>query len=133
MRRITTAAALFLAASLYPDIESNSQIAAGEADVDSIRVERDRQEFVSRVTLTAHNGRITWADLLRGVARVQGYDDRALQGTLPYGTLKLEGYTARLLMASADRLFGAGVNLSVERPTTSTTGPGVIARTASTP
>ena len=122
MRQFTTAAALFLAASLYPDIDSNRNLEAGER----IAVSRDDTQFFSRVTLTAKNGRVAWADVLRGVARARGYDDRCLEGTLPCGSMKLNGHMARLMLAGADRLFGDGVAFRIHQPATRNSQPQLV-------
>lgn len=115
MRRITTAAALLLAACLYPDIDSEQASAGESARRGRISVQHNRETFVSRVTLTAQNGRVAWEDVLRGVARVRGFDDQALEGTMP-GSLKIEGYLAHVALSSANRLLGGDVMLYVIRP-----------------
>ena len=126
MRRFTTAAALFFAASLYPDIDANQDVLAGEVSSDRISVQRDSQKFTSRVTLTADEGRIAWADLFRAVARAHGYDDSALEGTLPYGSMKLNGYTAHWVLASTSRMLGHGVYLKIQQPAVSGAEPQLV-------
>ena len=125
--RLTTAAALFLAASLYPEIQPEGNLCAGETQpAERIQVQQDAGRFVSRVTLTAQNGRIALSDVLRGVARVQGYDDNALDGTLPNLKVKLNGRVARSLLSSSERLFGDGVHFAIRQPQTARAEPQLV-------
>ncbi len=114
--RMTTAAALCLAASLYPDISENLQ--AGERSVDSVHLQRDTEQFITRATLTAEDGRVAWSDVVRAVVRAQGYDDRALNDTLRLSSMdrwkmKLDGRTAAITLLTARRLLGDGVSLAI--------------------
>ena len=115
--RILTAAALFLVATLHADFQASQELSAAELRGEqSIQVQRDSERFVSRVTLTAQDGRIALTDVVRGVARVQGYDDQALGGTLPNWKVKLDGRLSRSLLYSSKRAFGDGVNFTIVRP-----------------
>jgi len=114
MRQFTTAAALFLAASLYPAIGLETSLLAGErTGGDRINVQHDSQRFVSRVTITAKQGRVAWTDIVRGVARVRGYDDQALVGTLPGGSVRLNSHLGHFMLRNANRMLGDGVNFCV--------------------
>ena len=55
MRRITTAAALCLAASLYPDIDGEKKSHAGEFSRDAIQVQRD-PEWLHFLNLNLEEG-----------------------------------------------------------------------------
>ncbi|NQU22962.1 MAG: alpha/beta hydrolase [Candidatus Nealsonbacteria bacterium] len=63
---------------------------AGQNSADvGIRVEHDAEAFVTTVNIPAPGGQVTWADVTRGLARARGYDDSALAGSLPKGSIDL--------------------------------------------
>lgn len=83
---------------------------------DSIRVAHDHQSFVSTVTVPAKNGRIVWADVLRGLSRVQGYDDRTLGRRLPSWSSRANGTTTRFAINQLNRSLGRGIQMRVVHP-----------------
>ncbi len=50
------------------------------------------------ITIAVPDGRLAWEDVLRGIARARGYDDRALQGVFPDGRIDLNAAGSQLLI-----------------------------------
>lgn len=111
MHRITMAAVLIAAIGLF-----SAQIACGQSHRAAIEINHDRDTFISTVRVEATGGRVAWADVLRGVSRAQGYDDRALNGTLPDWSVKLDGFLARFVVSGMNRTLGQGVQARIAPP-----------------
>ncbi|MCA9267394.1 MAG: hypothetical protein KDA41_02940 [Planctomycetales bacterium] len=90
--------------------------AAARAAEPPIHVEYDADAFKSKVTIAARDGRIAWGDVVRGVSRVHGYDDAALDGAMPNLHLRLTGSTAQYLIRRVNASGGRVVQLHVEQP-----------------
>jgi len=95
--RLPVAAALLCTAPVHQDS------AAGQIDVhDSqteIHIRHDDEAFITTISIPTTEGRVAWADVVRGLARARGFDDSALQAVLPQGGFELGGTRGRLLLA----------------------------------
>lgn len=111
MKRLSTAAALSLVAALYP---AGSVVADDEVRrPTTVRIEQNAETFVSKIVVPAHDGRFAWGDVIRGVARLKGYDDAALEPSLPNWSVKADGSMARFLVERANRSLSPDVSLAV--------------------
>lgn len=79
---------------------------SADSRVAQIEVEYDPVAFVSTIRVRAEDGRVAWADVLRGLAKARGHDDSALEGNLPDGRLNVTG--AKWLLARG------GLNLALQ-------------------
>ncbi|HUT13294.1 MAG TPA: alpha/beta fold hydrolase [Thermoguttaceae bacterium] len=100
---------LLVAVVLLCTASIRQDLAAGQIDVENsqtdIRVRHDDDAFITTISIPAADGRVAWADVLRGLARARGFDDSALLGVLPQGRIELGG--------TRGRLFRAGLNLAL--------------------
>ncbi len=90
-----------------------------EAANDRIRVERDSENFQTKVILPANSGRVAWSEVVRGLARASDLDDTALHGMLPDGTIDLNRTRYRLMLAAMNVTLGPNIRFDPEL-----TGPG---------
>lgn len=77
----------------WPGAQLAAQTPAAD---DRIRVEFEPDEFETRVTIHAVDGRIEWTDILRGLSRARGFDDSVLDGILPEKSIPVTGTNGRL-------------------------------------
>jgi pimeloyl-ACP methyl ester carboxylesterase len=124
MKRLSTAAALCLVAALYPvcDVETAEKTRRPS----SVRVEHDQHSFASTIIVPAHDGRFAWGDVIRGVARLKGYDDTALEPSLPNWSVKADGSTARFLIEHANRSLQPDISLAVVQHQSAKTEPQLV-------
>ncbi len=84
-----------------------------DANADDIEVSYDRSAEVARVLVPVKDGRVRWADLLRGIARARGFDDRAWEETESERSIPVTGVRGRAFLAGINHLFGPGVRLEI--------------------
>ena len=84
-----------------------------EVHADEIEVSYDRSAEVARVSVPVEDGRVRWGDLLRGVARARGFDDRAWEDTGSERSVPVTGLRGRAFLAGINHLFGPGVRLEI--------------------
>jgi len=77
--------------------------AAGEPAKISVICDPGRTR--TEINIPARRSRLVWSDLLRGLTRADGYDDRALEGVLPAWSIDLRGRAGR----RAVRLVNSGL------------------------
>ena len=78
-----------------------------------ITVDHDHELFRCSITIRSAEGRVAWAQVLRGMARAKGFDDAALDGVLPGGTFSITGISSRLQLATYNVLLKPHVRLDV--------------------
>lgn len=123
MKRITTATALLLVAGLYSQADAEEKYRRrGEA----IDVQHNQQNFVSTITVEADNGRVQWSDVMRGLSRARGYDDRSLEAALPNVSFDLDGRMASYVIRKANRMLAPNVKLRVRQPVSPTAEPQLV-------
>ena len=93
---------------------AGASVAARPASDSTIRVEHDKEAFVTRITIRATHGRIAWADVIRGLARARGHDDTALQGVLPEGRFQLTSIQWQLIRTGLNLALSPNVRFDVE-------------------
>jgi len=81
-----------------------------------IRVEHDPEAFTTKISIPSEDGRVTWSDVLRGLALARGFDDAALEGLLPDGDFRFTGLWGRLLRGGLNLGLGSRIRFVVERP-----------------
>lgn len=104
-----TALALLLVASSLPAADP-----AEPAASDRIAVAFDEQSHTATLRIATPGGALRWSDLLRGLARVKGFDDAALAGLLPDEALNLNHLAARFAVIGIDAGLGDEIDLSIE-------------------
>lgn len=82
-------------------------------DIDRFAVEFDAEKDIATLHIDAPAGELAWADLLRGIARMKGFDDQALVGLLPNETIELDSFKTRLLVVGLDQALGDGIALAM--------------------
>ena len=92
----------------------------------AIQIEHDTEAFVTTIRIRAEQGRVAWADVLRGLARARGYDDSALEGVLPGGKFKVTGVRASLIRAGLNRALRPHVHFSAELAPQEGGEPGLV-------
>ena len=73
--------------------------------VDRVQVTENRDTLEMHLRVDADQGQVDLADVLRAVARYNGYDDSELTSLLPTGKIALHGRTARWSIAAANRVL----------------------------
>ena len=82
----------------------------------AIRVRHDEKKFTTKVHVRATDGRVAWADVLRGLARARGFDGEALAGVLPEGSFNISGVGWGIARAGLNMSLSPGVRFDVQRP-----------------
>lgn len=115
MKRVSTAAALCLVAALYPagDILADDEQSRRP---NVVRIEQNVESFVSTIVIPAHEGRFAWGDVIRGAARLKGYDDAALDPSLPNWSVKADGSIAEFLVNQANHQLSPDITLAIAQP-----------------
>ncbi len=85
--------------------EAGSSVTDAGAPHDTISVAEDSQTLVRSVRIAAPNGKVAWEDIIRVVARLQGFDDRELRDELPKGSLDLKSRFVSPMLRAANRAF----------------------------
>ena len=70
------------------------------ADEAAVKVVADPQNFKTRVSISAPNGQLAWADVARAVVRAARLDEAALAGKLPAGSLNINRRATRLTLTA---------------------------------
>lgn len=86
------------------------------AKAPTIRVEHDQQKFVTKVGIRSTDGNVAWSDVLLGLARARGYDDKALAGVLPDVSFNLGAVGWRLLRTALNLSLAPDIRIDVQRP-----------------
>lgn len=68
---------------------------------------------IATLTIQTLGGRLHGNDLLRGIARVKGFDDEARLGLLPGGSVDLDHFTVRLSLVALDNALGEDYRLDL--------------------
>lgn len=90
------------------------EVAGDEAAADArIHAAFDEERRIATLTIQTPDGRLHWNDLLRGIARVRGFDDEALLGLLPGGSVDLDHFTVRLSLVALDNALGEDYRLDL--------------------
>ncbi len=92
--------------------------ARGESDVASIRVIHDRKAFVTTIIVPARNGLVSWTDILRGVSRARGFDDRALDDLGSRAAFPLDSPFTRPILAAMNAAFSPDIRFGITKPAT---------------
>lgn len=84
-----------------------------------IDVAFDRDSATATIRVPAPGGRASWADVLRGVARMNGFDDTALAGVIPDKTFQLDKLSTQLVLTATSALLepSLGVRTVTDRKT----------------
>jgi pimeloyl-ACP methyl ester carboxylesterase len=90
--------------------------AARDHEPSRVKVERDPETLVTHVTVTAHRGRVAWADVLAGLARAKGYDDTAFADELPDKTFSLHRRRTAFVVGLGNAVLPRGIRVAVVRP-----------------
>jgi hypothetical protein len=101
-----------------PDLSLPAGGGRGQAEHparERIRVEHDAEAFSTTISIRSHDGRVAWSDVLRGLARARGYDDRALQGVGGDHRLKITGKRWRVLRVGLNLTLRPDVRFDVEQ------------------
>ncbi|MFV1966182.1 MAG: lipase family alpha/beta hydrolase [Pirellulaceae bacterium] len=83
----------------------------GQAD--RIQVEQDPVRFRSTVTIRSQNGRVEWADVLRGISQARGYDETAWDGLPLRGTFSVVGPAAELQLIPLNLALAPSVQFRI--------------------
>lgn len=87
---------------------------ADESESDSrIGIAFDDEQRIATLTIDAPRGRLHWSVLLRGLARLKGFDDEALAGLLPDGSVDLNHVATQLSVLTLNRMMGEGYRLGL--------------------
>jgi hypothetical protein len=80
-------------------------------------VEQDPESLTTRLTIEARNGEIAWADLMAGLARAKGYDDKALDDVPRHHAFDLNRRHTRLVLALMNALVEShGIQFAILPP-----------------
>jgi len=80
---------------------------------DPIGIVYDRKAGTATVTVRARDGKVRWGDVLRGLSRAKGFDDKALEGVLPDTSFKVDSFTTRLVLIGLSELLRPDIELRV--------------------
>jgi pimeloyl-ACP methyl ester carboxylesterase len=115
-RRIALFVWILCAAMTGPAIAGDRKNGAdehsGEANRPTIHI-NDQTETVT-LTVRATDGELAWGDLMRGLSRLNGFDDKALAGLLPEETIDLDAWKTAWLIESMDRSLGEPLSLAIQ-------------------
>jgi pimeloyl-ACP methyl ester carboxylesterase len=78
-----------------------------------VQVEKDPDARLTRVTIFAENGSVSWSEVLRGLALAGQLDDAALRSILPDGQIELEATGSRLTIAALNLALSPELKLRV--------------------
>jgi hypothetical protein len=92
------------------------RVAGQDAAHDRIRVEHDAEAFRTTISIQAEDGRVAWADILRGLARARGNDDEALQGIGRDRRFRIAGKRWRTLRMGLNLALKPDIRFDVEQP-----------------
>ena len=95
-----------------------SVVARGESDV-AIRVVHDRKTFVTTINVPSRDGLISWTDILRGVSRARGFDDRALKDLGSRAAFPIDSPFTRPILAAMNAAFSPDIRFSITKAKTS--------------
>ena len=112
--RASTVSILLIAAIAWSAAVAQDSPPADDAS--GITITRDQEQSLAHVRVAARNGRVAWADVLCGLARARGFDDRALIGVLPDTSFNLSHRRTRLLLAGMNLALRDNIHLHVESP-----------------
>jgi hypothetical protein len=90
--------------------------AAAAAEAAAIEVTHDPEVFRSRIAIRATEGRVAWADVIRGFSLARGYDAAALEGVLPRGSFALDSVAGRATRTALNVALSPGIRFDAERP-----------------
>jgi pimeloyl-ACP methyl ester carboxylesterase len=94
--------------------EGASPRAGGAAAEARIHVDQERGR--DRVIVKAEGNFIAWADVARGLARAQGYDDSALEDVLPDGRFDVTSKQWQRTCRALNLALSPGIRFEVQRP-----------------
>jgi pimeloyl-ACP methyl ester carboxylesterase len=83
----------------------------GLGAAEAIGIAYDRKAGTATVTIRARDGKVSWGDVLRGLARAKGFDDRALAGVLPDASFEVDSFTTRLILIGLTELLKPDIEL----------------------
>ena len=109
-------AILFSFGVLVTDGSLPSHVLAADPSPDGIRVEYDQETFRTTIRVALDQGRVSWSDVARGLARAQGYDDEALEDILPKGQLDLTSSTWRWTRLGLNLALAPHFRFAVSQP-----------------
>jgi hypothetical protein len=87
--------------------------AAGEAEKQHIRLHQTPE--TTTLVVTGRDADLQWNELLRGLARLNRFDDGALAGYLPSGTIDLHSRRAGVALTAVDAAMGGYIDLAVRK------------------
>lgn len=96
--------------SLLGNVSASTQAAEGNP---RIRTEFDEERRIATLAIETPGGRLHWNDLLRGLARLKGFEDEALLGLLPEGSVDLDHFATRLSVVALNRTLGEDYRLAL--------------------
>jgi len=109
----TTPAPADAAPPAPPANEPNTKADEAKTDVEKIDVAFDRETGRATIRVQAPDGQASWADILRGVARMKGFDDTALAGAIPDKTFRLGKMSTRLMLMASNALLKPSLGVRV--------------------
>ncbi len=89
----------------------------------TIRVVHDREAFVTTILVPARDGQISWSDILRGVSRARGFDDRALEDLGTRGAFPINSPFTRPIIAAMNAAFSPDIRFSIAEKDATAEGP----------
>lgn len=98
-------------------LESSPTIAAESAEQRRFTIEQDPESLTTTLTIEAKDGKVSWADLMAGLAQAKGFDENALADVPRRKSLDLHRRHTRLLLALMNAVSeSSGIRFDVVPP-----------------
>ena len=85
-------------------------------EVDRVQVVHDRANLRSHVAIASPQGKVDLGDVFRGVARLNGFDDRELRDAIPQVKISLKNRALRWSVAQFNWLMQPCVRCDIQSP-----------------
>lgn len=100
--------------AIGPDAkDASSREPPARTDDAGIDVAFDRKTGTATIRVPARDGEASWADVLRGLARMKGFDDAALAGAIPDKTFRLDKMSTQLMLMATNALLEPSLRVRV--------------------